>query len=258
MKALQRHINQGERPSRLEIGRLHAGEIRGAEAERLRQRIQQDPLAQAWWQELDTSRSQMPPLDTEVVRSLAHRLQQDEPRPRHDGRRRSVWRWLTGGVVVAAAATLITLTVLPPSGNRVKGGADVDFYVLRDGEVHPGQEGELHLPGDRIQFTYRSNAYSSLVLVSLDGYGQVNLYYPAAGDDPVAVVPGERRVLPGSIQLDDAPDFDVFLAFFGAESVDDVMDEVEQVWEEQGMDGLLDLAREPDIDIIYIDKPPKP
>jgi hypothetical protein len=91
----------------------------------------------------------------------------------------------------------------------------------------------------------------------VDAGGNVQVWYPAAGDDPEPVVPGERRVLPGSITLDDSPDYELFLAFFGGNHVADVVAEVEDVQARDGVDGLERLAaRAPDVDAVLLRKEP--
>ncbi len=285
MDILTHHINKGDRPSRLELARLQTGEVHGAAAESLKKRIVHQPRATAWLQELEDAAPRVQPFDAGRIRSRArHILRQERsagldavqestrdaatgqavrPLPRllsriwHGMTRGAHWRrkLLLPGLTAMAAAAALLVVVVPQHGNRSKGGADIDFYVLRGGEVHPGNEDELHMEGDRIQFTYRSSEASDLVLLSVDGYGQINVFYPESGDQPEEIIPGQRRVLPGSIELDDAPDFELFIAFFGTATVSGAVAETGEVLGREGLDGLLAaFADDPDVDTIYIKK----
>lgn len=274
MTPLDKGMNKGDRPNRLELGRLWSGELREEEAERLRTQIADDPAAQAYLATLERAREQVAPFDAEILRKRAFRTQEEDARQAESQQRREVqprragawWRrWLPASAALAAAAVAL-LVVLPPQSTRerhvtpytaqgTKGEGSIEFYVLRDDQVHPGSEDETHWAGDSIQFTYRTQGESTLVILSLDGRGELNLYYPSAGDAPVPVVPGERKVLEGSIVLDDAPDFELVLAYFGHARVEAVLNEVRAVYDEEGVEGLLLLAEDyPDVDAIYLRK----
>ncbi len=271
MKDLEKLINQGERPSRLELGQLFAGELDDAQGEAMRARAESQPRSAAWLEGLEQARDEVAPFDAEILRKRAFRAQEDEqrraerqaaPRPT----RRVWWRQLLPITAAAAATAVAVVVLLPPSSTRdghlvppgaegSKGEGSLEFYVLRDDQVHPGSEDEVHWAGDRIQFSYRTVGWSTLVVLSLDGRGDLNLYYPDGDDDPVAVIPGDRRMLDGSIILDDAPDFELILAYFGHDSVADVMDEVQAIHDEEGREGLLLLAEDyPDVDSIFLHK----
>jgi hypothetical protein len=273
MKDLEKLINQGERPSRLELGQLFTGELDDDLAARIRGRVDERSQASTWLEGLAQARDEVAPFDAELLRKRAFRIQEEEQRQaereatRTQAPARSAW-WrrflpLTAMAAAAALAVVIVLPdpnarerhVVPPGAERAKGLGSLGFYVLRDEQVHPGSEDEVHWAGDRIQFSYRTVGWESLVVLSLDGRGELNLYYPAEGDAPVDVIPGERRMLDGSIILDDAPDFELILAYFGHDSVATVVDEVHAIHEEEGREGLLLLAEDyPDVDAIFLRK----
>jgi hypothetical protein len=270
MKDLEQLINQGERPSRLELGQLFTKELDEEQAARIRDRATQQPRAAAWLEGLEQARGQVAPFDPEILRKRAFRIQEDGQRQAEREApapaRRAWWRPLWPVTAAVAAAVLAVVAVLPgptarerhavpPGAEGSKGQGSLEFYLLRDDQVHPGSEDEVHWAGDRVQFSYRTVGWDSLVVLSLDGRGELNLYYPARGDVPVEVVPGERRMLDGSIILDDAPDFELVLAYFGPDSVAEVMDEVQAIHEEEGREGLLLLASDyPDVDAILLRK----
>jgi hypothetical protein len=269
MKDLEKLINPGDRPSRLELGQLWSGEATGADAERLRVQADAQPAAGDYLAALDGERAQVPTFDAEILRKRAFRIAEDDQRqaaPATSAPRRAWWRALLPITASVAAAAVAVVALLPGPSTRAghvtpyladgsKGSGGIEFYLLRDDEVHPGSEDELHWAGDRIQFRYRTTGESSLVLVSVDGNGGLNLYYPDSGDEPLPIIPGERVTLDGSIILDNAPDFELFLAYFGHSSVGEVMDEVEGIFEEEGREGLLLLAEDyPDVDAIFLHK----
>jgi hypothetical protein len=176
-----------------------------------------------------------------------------------DGRRRFVQvTRLVGGLAAAALALFVARGALgpkkPESPNHLKGEADLGFYMLRGGEIFPGDEAKAVREGDQLQFTYRG-PYSSLVIVGVDGDGGVMTYYPDLGDAPVAITPGDRQVLDGAILLDDAPGPEVFIAFFGDGSVEAAEEEVRRAWRDGGVDGVRRLDEDrPDVSALVLSK----
>ncbi len=176
------------------------------------------PELAAYAREIEAARAAMPAFDFAILRAKAERL--DERAPAAPPRTRSRWAQLLMGLTPALVAALALLSLRVPSeGVRAKGGADLDFFVLQDGG------------------------------------GAVSLYYPERGDEPVAIDPYGRRVLEGSIVLDDAPGPEVFIAVFGADSAGDVLDELEAIYGEEGWRGLLAWAREDaGVDALLVEK----
>lgn len=229
-------INDGRRPSRLDIARHATGEAPLLAPERV------TPALEA----LEAERSRTPAFDWTILQAAAHRV--EEPRPRRVSR-----PWLAFFPLFALAVLLLFLK-LPPSENRLKGETSLGFYVLRSGQVYPGDPQATFHAGDRIQFTYHSGDASQLVLLSVDGNGQLSTFYPSSGDLPVEVIPGSTHVLPGSIVLDDAPGPEVFLAFFGVDSVQVAEEQARRAWKEGGAPGLLALAEEPDVAVLQLER----
>lgn len=240
-------LNDGRRYSRLDVAR-HAT----AEA------ALDPPPSPPRLAELEAERARTPPFDPVVLRAAAARVE-DPVRSRPPSGAVPWWRraWLVLTPALAVAALVLVL-VRPGAGpaGRLKGDVDLGFYVQRQGEVLPGDPAGVFGAGDRLQFTYRAAGYDSLVLVSMDGGGTLSRYYPAAGDTPVPVVPGDRHVLDGAIELDDAPGPEVFVAVFGAASASEVERSVTDRWNEAGVDGLVRMGDEAaGVAVLVIHKP---
>ena len=243
-------LNDGSRPSRLAIGRELSGEAP------LPADHAAHPATAAWRAEVAAARP--PALDIAALRSLADAPSEGRP-TRAAGQVVPLFRrvapWIGGGLALAAALLLI---VKPPprDGIRVKGDTELGFAVLRDGQPFEGDAAFEVRAGDRLRFSYRAGVHDTLVLVGVDGTGTVQTYWPEAGSVPFAITPGERQFLDGSIQLDDAPGPEIFVASFSGADADVVRAEVAAIYEESGVEGLvaLDAARA-DVAILVLDKP---
>ncbi|MSQ04001.1 MAG: hypothetical protein EXR71_19290 [Myxococcales bacterium] len=243
-------LNDGSRPSRLAIGRDLVGEcpLPAAHAAHA--------AATAWRAEVESAHP--PPLDISALRARAAAHAPDAP-ARAPGQVVPLFRrvapWI-GGAMALAAALLLIVKPPPRDGVRVKGDTALGFAVLRDGQSFEGDADTEVRAGDRLRFSYRAGVHDSLVLVGVDGTGTVQTYWPEEGSTPFAIIPGEGQLLDGSIQLDDAPGPEVFVASFSGAEVDAVRAEVGAVYDESGVEGLvaLDEARA-DIAILVLDKP---
>jgi len=219
-----RALNQGERPSQLELGRRLVGEVEGPMDPDYARRVASVVVE---------------PFDWEAIRARSERLVDPPPPPAPV----PWWRRLHVPVLVPAFAAAAAAVVLlqPDAGNRVKGGgADLGFYVLRDGTPLLGDPDLAWPAGERLQLNYTSAGAVTMVLLSVDGVGRVSRWFPAEGSEPVPVVPGGRHVLDASIILDDAPGPEVFVAAFDVESADEVERRVLEVWGRGGLEALLD------------------
>jgi len=241
-------INPGTRPSRLLLARHATGELSGDTSPS----SPDTAGAAAWRAGLDANRPRVEPFDMEVLRARAARLEDTtEPRTRPA----PAWRrWLLLAPVLAVAMAVF-LAVRPGPTNRLKGNADLGFYVLRGDEVYPGDPDATFRAGDRLQFTYRA-AHDRLVLLSIDGDGRLTRYFPEAGEVGVPIIPGDRHVLDRSILLDDAPGPEVFLGFFGdAWSVQQATALAERTYADGGADALVALsAEDPSIAALLLEK----
>ena len=121
-------INPGGRPSGLAQARMITGELPGTVEPRYRAEVAATEVA---------------PFDWTILSAAAVRV--EEPTVAR-GPRVSAWGF---GVLLPffalAFAALFFFT--PPSENRLKGAVDLGFYVLRDGEVYPGDPSASFQPG---------------------------------------------------------------------------------------------------------------
>ncbi len=244
--------NDGSRPSDLDLGQMATGE---------RDRVESPALA-AFEAELGEAREAMPAFDMAILRAASHRVEDGE-RPSLDlfdgGTEQLVWwrSWIL--IPLASVALLFFMTITPPNDleNRLKGPGDTDlsFYLLRRGRILPGIEKAPLRAGDKIQFTYRADVYETLVLINVDGNGEFTVFHPESGDEPVPVLPGSRRVLEGSILLDDAPGPETYVAVFDPGSVEGAMELVRTTYEAGGHGALEALeTTDPAVAIVVIDK----
>lgn len=244
-------LNDGSRPSRLAISRQLAGEapLPAPHADA--------PEVQDWGAQVAAARP--PAFDPAALRARAAALRDEAPAPATSGvvlpfaRRAAPWV----GALAALAAALF-LVVRPPErdGSRLKGETRLEFYVQRDGHSFDGDPDAEVRPGDRLQFAFHPGAYGTVVLVGVDGTGTVQTYWPDDGGAPLAATPGERQLLDGSIQLDDAPGPEVFVAGFAGQAPAALAAEVGDAWEAGGVEAIvaLDEAR-PDLAILVLEKP---
>jgi hypothetical protein len=125
--------------------------------------------------------------------------------PRHQPATR---RWLLGSglAAVTAAGALFWLGQRAPD-IRAKGGeATLSVFAARGERVIAVEDGVTELgPGDRIRFVLRPGGFGYALIASVDGGGRATVYHPFRGERSVALPPGARVELPGSIVLDRSP-----------------------------------------------------
>lgn len=198
-----------------------------------------------------------PPFDFDAITARAFLVSDPPLASTSPPSRMRAWPWLATALAAAAALAVVLRTPGELEANRVKGDVDLGFYVLRDGAPYPGDPSLPVRAGDRLQFTYLSGAAERMVLVGLDGTGRSQVYYPDDGDPPVAITPGGRHVLPGSILLDGAAGPEVFVAAFGDGMLDAaaVREAAERAWREGEVEALRAWAeREPAIEVLVLEK----
>ena len=117
--------------------------------------------------------------------------------------------WLVPALAAAAMALLV-LRPRGPSGEelagdlRVKGGVTLQAFARRESSVFEVHEGQKLRPGDALRFVVWPGEHSHLAIASMDGRGQVSVYFPQQGGESQAIPPGQRFELPLAIELDQA------------------------------------------------------
>lgn len=264
LERLEARLNEGRRPSLLDLGRRATGEVPG----------EVDPLTAAAFEE---AREAVAPLDLVVLRARAVRVAEAEARSAARAasedsaglpwtERLKAW-WVAGALLpVLAAALLVVQLPTPGEGpsdlptDRTKGrlGADsvhLDFLLLQDGDIVHGGPDVVARPGDRIQFRYEARGFEELVLLSIDGEGTLTVFWPEAGEEPEAVSPRGEQLLEGSVILDDAPGPEAFVAIFGTASVAEAEALAAAAWERDGLRGLDALARDDEaVDLVVVER----
>jgi hypothetical protein len=133
-------------------------------------------------------------------------------------------RWPLGLLLLPAMAAALLIVARAPGprprddeagapGIGVKGDDLFEVFARRS---VPGMEGDspavvrvsdgMRLaPGDALRFVLFPNPLDYVLIASVDGAGEVNIYYPFHGDESALRVGRIALSVPGSIVLDDAP-----------------------------------------------------
>lgn len=194
-----------------DLRKLRAGEAIGSE-EAAHAHLASCAACGAKWQALeDEQRTVEAELPFErLARGVEARL--DSPRRIERTSRR---RWV--GPAFALAACLALAVLVPqafrnagstgpgPSGNRLKGGAEIEVRIAGpqgtpQRVVEPGTP-EVLGPGERVRIGYRPGAHRYVAAVLVDAHGEVDPLYPASGRSLRAGAKGEMHYLPGSLEL---------------------------------------------------------
>ena len=103
----------------------------------------------------------------------------------------------------------------------IKGGPSVRVVVRRGDHVFVARDGSWLSPGDAIRFVLSPTGYSYLLVVSVDGAGKTNVYFPFQGAASAPVDSEHPLEVPsGSIVLDDAPGPERVFAVFSREPLE--------------------------------------
>jgi hypothetical protein len=112
--------------------------------------------------------------------------------------------WLTGGLALATVAGLFATQALSPTArSRTKGGFALEVFVKHaDGRVEALLPDAAVTEGDALRFRVSADGAGGVVtLLGIDAGGAIASYDPTP-QAPPELVPGERRLLSGSIVLD--------------------------------------------------------
>jgi anti-sigma factor RsiW len=201
---------EDQHPSRYTLTRYHAGELPGADRERVGTHLRDCQECAAFLEELTEAKKNF-----HAGRDRLTFLDQVQAAPvPEDESPRTGHRWwhpvMQPAALLAAAAVLaLIVLVIPwrtsdePTGERMKGDElALGFYVMEDsGPVVASSDRILH-PGDRIQFRLTAPAGGFVHIVGIDESKAVNVYFPLPQETPEAFPGGAGRPVPGSVILD--------------------------------------------------------
>jgi Putative zinc-finger len=179
--------------SEFALDRLVAGEVGGAEDERVRAHVGTCDRCRV---RLEVRTKERDTFATHGPRFEARRTR----RPMRPG------VLAAAGALVALAAGVLLFVRTRPVGEsldstRTKGHSRLGFYVKRGDSVRRGAPGEILHPGDALRFTTTTASRRFVAVLSVDGAGEASVYYPQ-GPLAVEVEAGEARPLPSATLLD--------------------------------------------------------
>lgn len=171
--------------------------------------------------------------DVAAARALREKFTADVlPRtlPAVRARARRSTKWIAvvaAGLAAAAAIALVLHFKAPPAKPDVpeepylaiKGSAGMKIVAQHAGTQLEVVDGVKLAKGDAIRFVVDPNGLAYLLVASVDGDGQVTVYFPAGGKESGRVEDGHKVELPGSIVLDDARGPERVFALFSREPI---------------------------------------
>ena len=217
--------------SDLKLEQLALGELSEADAASLRLRIQGDADAAGRLAEIKVSNVALleayPPVGVRAeVERRVHVIDLRETKSRVGlasmpftlQRLIQSLRWVAVAACVVGAMTFLVPEVQEEPDFRLKGGA-AELVVHRVvGEVADRlEQGAGVKAGDRLQVSILGGAGEHVVVVSIDGRGEVTLHHPLGGVS--ARVSEPAYSLPSSYQLDDAPSYERFFMVTSKETL---------------------------------------
>ncbi|MDX2022885.1 MAG: DUF4384 domain-containing protein [Deltaproteobacteria bacterium] len=194
--------------SDLQLDQMELGELDGVTNDRARLHLAQCGVCKEAWEALVADRRAFAEA-VDVPRVAARIVATAYP---SGGR---VKRWLRGlalpAALAAAAASALVLLAQPlklAPTERIKGGAGavtLATYVKYAGHEQPGSlyMGEPLRVGDRVQFRISTAAPGHLAILSIDGRGDVSVFYPS-GSTTASVGAGKDQPLGNAVELDES------------------------------------------------------
>ena len=195
-------------PSRLDIDRLHAGQLEGPDADALKRRIEASPEAAAYLAERQRGLDDVP-FDPRTSLAAIRRGVSDAREARDR------WGWvrrllplLAAGAVGAAAVLLFVVPDDPRPVDTVRAKGALRLQVLR--KTPTGAElvlsGDPFAPGDVLQFRVDLPAAGRVTVVGVESSGALYTAWPPPGAAPATRFDtGDDIDLPGAVALDDQP-----------------------------------------------------
>lgn len=221
----------------IELRRLRAGELEGAELERVQGHARSCAACAARLQGLDREEQRLRELVDPAVESarVLERLERAEQGAASGRAPLTSWLgWLSSlrqspalaaGVLLAIALPVLLLATRRPDDatTRLKGverpletraAPSLEMWVKDTAGIRRATEGELLGEGDQIQFRYQAAGRRFVFVVSVTSGGAIDPLYPDTRGVSVEIQPAGSHVLEGSVILDDARGDERVLAFF--------------------------------------------
>jgi hypothetical protein len=201
--------------SNLALDRLVTEEASAAERQSAQRHLDSCARCRARLQDLTAAGSDFaanaPPFSAPATTGTPARIGAGTPR----GRARSSALLSTGCVFAAAAAAWLGLRPQPSDdhGIRIKGGAQLGFYVKRADRVFEAGEGAELRPGDELRFRYSADEPAWLAVLGIDAAHRVSQYFPSGGGMR-AISAGRDVLLPEASQLDETLGQELLLGLF--------------------------------------------
>jgi len=240
--------------SDLKLEQLALGELSVQDEAAIRALLESDEEASTRLAEIESTTPQLleafPPL--RVRQEVERRVHIAEAREKMRSEPTLIERVTMGFRLVAmAACVVVAMTFLLPEGDeqpdfRLKGGIELVVHrVMGEAAERLDQDTSVRA-GDRLQVSLLGAVGHHVVVVSVDGRGEVTLHYPRHGAS--LEITEQAFSLPTSYQLDDAPSFERFFVVSADTQIDPsrVVEAVEGLAASGGADaGHLDgLPRE--------------
>ena len=247
--------NSGDRPSRLQLARYATGELNDEERSLVQRWLDDNPDGQAFLDELEAARSEVRPMDLAALR-------RSEEAPVVPVAANNT-RWLGMVIALAAALMLVALPQLVADPDETREGivfrggeAALLVYQLRGDKLYAYRGAALQ-EGDALGFQVRTAGYERVVVLGIDGNGELWQAYPMEGvADPMQVGGSSRATesLPGSIILDGAPGPDLYIAVFDT-SIDAARRAARTHFAQGGVSAVLQWADdEAEVDAVVVER----
>jgi len=216
-----------ERPRRLDIERLFAGEMDEINSGELKEHLAGCAVCGSYHESLRREREQFLKMHPFTAAGKIRNIY-FKPEPLSGKIRRFIESATRPALIPAYGFILILAIITPVLLSRMtagrqdadtvtyKGGRILSFICDRDGQVHEGDPSALYYAGDKIQILYNSDKDRFLTLFSVDNGGSVSFYQPDPKDRNCSIASGKGASLtyPSSIRLDSALGAELIIALF--------------------------------------------
>jgi len=128
-------------------------------------------------------------------------------------------KWVLPTLAIAASLILVFRTDLLNLTNSdylgSKGHFDFGLYYKREGApAEKVNSGVALKKGDRIRFSYASPVDAYLMIIGIEGNGEVNLYFPEEAETSLQISANEHKNLPQAFAVNASQPKERFIALF--------------------------------------------